>query len=104
MKCKDRYYNVNHHYEITKDEWFEYKDYYLIVWKSQPAIPKVAWRVNLQPKHRHHRSVKIRNIRKIYGFTVADLVWKVRFCEYNNRSHGVAVEQSHKHRLYVCFY
>lgn len=57
-----------------------------------------------KPKRRHHRSVTIRNIRKIYGFTVENLAWEVRLCEYNNWSHGVAVEQSRKRRLYVYYY
>lgn len=66
MKCKDRFYNINHHYETTIDEWFEYKDYYLIIWKSQPAIQKLLG-INLQPKRRHRRSIASRHEVRLFG-------------------------------------
>lgn len=57
MKRKDRYYNNNPYYnEITIDEWFEQKDHCFKLWQGHITL-KMMCKINLQPKHRHSRSI-----------------------------------------------
>lgn len=57
--------------------------------------------VELQPKHRHRRSIAVRSLRRLYGFTVTDLLLPIEFPKRFSHPHGIGYKQFMGRRLYI---
>lgn len=69
---KRRKYYYNHPFPIdTMKNWLKYKDYHYVTWKGHCTI-KELYDIELQPKRRHKRSIRPRNLKRLCGYT-----WRV---------------------------
>lgn len=53
------------------------------------------------PKRRHRRSIAVQNLRRLYGFTVSDLLMPIEFPERFKHPHSIGYKQFRGRRLYI---
>ena len=106
MKLKNLFYSTSklwgfHRQYFTLKGWLRFKDHILLQKRFQFLS---RYGIKLQPKRRHRRSVAIRNLKRLYGFTISDLLLPIEFPKRLAFPHGIGYKQYLGRRLYIFYF